>query len=188
MSATFTEKIKTVRRIREERIYVCVGDQISVGDFTATCQEVYEDSALFLFDEYVATKAMNKKNTNEGGYEASDLRKYLQSDEALDIFPEGLKPRLLPFENGDLLRIPTREEIFGEEDAEYFEDIPGKQWELMKQRKNRVAYFKNEWMWGWLQNRRNNSAAFFASVSHAGNCDYNYASNANGVRPAFLIH
>ena len=188
MSATFTEKIKTVRRIREERVYVCVGDQISVGDFTATCQEVYKDSALFLFDEYVAIKAMNKKNTNEGGYEASDLRKYLQSDEALDIFPEGLKPRLLPFENGDLLRIPTREEIFGEEDAEYFEDIPGKQWELMKQRKNRVAYFENEWEWGWLQNRRNNSAAHFALVPYAGYCNYANASAANGVRPAFLIH
>ena len=188
MSATFTEKIKTVRKIREERIYVCVGDQISVGDFTATCQEVYEDSALFLFDEYVTAKAMNKKNTNEGGYEASDLRKYLQSDEALDIFPEGLKPRLLPFENGDLLRIPTREEIFGEEDAEYFEDIPGKQWELMKQRKNRVAYFKNEWEWCWLQNRRNNSASNFANVANYGYCFYSYASAANGVRPAFLIH
>ena len=188
MSATFTEKIKTVRRIREERIYVCVGDQISVGDFTATCQEVYEDSALFLFDEYVTTKAMNKKNTNEGGYEASDLRKYLQSDEALDIFPEGLKPRLLPFENGDLLRIPTCEEIFGEEDAEYFEDIPGKQWELMKQRKNRVAYFKNELEWGWLQNRRNNSAAYFARVGANGNCAFNFASDVLGVRPAFLIH
>ena len=188
MSATFTEKIKTVRRIREERIYVCVGDQISVGDFTATCQEVYEDSALFLFDEYVTAKAMNKKNTNEGGYEASDLRKYLQSDEALDIFPEGLKPRLLTFENGDLLRIPTHEEIFGEEDAEYFEDIPGKQWELMKQRKNRVAYFKNEWEWGWLQNRRNNSAANFALVASGGDCDSANASGANGVRPACLIH
>ena len=188
MSATFTEKIKTVRRIREERIYVCVGDQISVGDFTATCQEVYEDSALFLFDEYVTTKAMNKKNTNEGGYEASDLRKYLQSDEALDIFPEGLKPRLLPFENGDLLRIPTREEIFGEEDAEYFENIPGKQWELMKQRKNRLAYFKNEWKWGWLQNRRNNSATIFAIVYDSGICGYYASSYAFGVRPAFLIH
>ena len=188
MSATFTEKIKTVRRIREERIYVCVGDQISVGDFTATCQEVYEDSALFLFDEYVTTKAMNKKKTNEGGYEASDLRKYLQSDEALDIFPEGLKSRLLPFENGDLLRIPTREEIFGEEDAEYFEDIPGKQWELMKQRKNHVAYFKNEWEWGWLQNRRNNSASAFACVGNFGHCVCNRASDALGVRPAFLIH
>ena len=188
MSATFTEKIKTVRRIREERIYVCVGDQISVGDFTATCQEVYEDSALFLFDEYVTIKAMNKKDTNEGGYEASDLRKYLQSDEALDIFPEGLKSRLLPFENGDLLRIPTHEEIFGEEDAEYFEDIPGKQWDLMKQRKNRTAYFKNEWEWGWLQNRRNNSAAHFANVHSAGNCHSDSASSAYGVRPAFLIH
>ena len=188
MSATFTEKIKTVRRIREERTYVCVGDQISVGDFTATCQEVYEDSALFLFDEYVTAKAMNKKNTNEGGYEASDLRKYLQSDEALDIFPEGLKPRLLPFENGDLLRIPTREEILGEEDAEYFEDIPGKQWELMKQRKNRVAYFKNEWEWGWLQNRKNNSASRFALVSSGGFCNSRSASGAFGVRPAFLIH
>ena len=58
----------------------------------------------------------------------------------------------------------------------------------MKQRKNRVAYFKNEWEWGWLQNRRNNSASAFAFVSNGGDCACNNASSANGVRPAFLIH
>ena len=58
----------------------------------------------------------------------------------------------------------------------------------MKQRKNRVAYFKNELEWGWLQNRRNNSAANFANVANNGGCSYHGASRAHGVRPAFLIH
>ena len=58
----------------------------------------------------------------------------------------------------------------------------------MKQRKNRVAYFKNEWELGWLQNRRNNSAAIFAIVYSVGRCSYAGASAALGVRPAFLIH
>lgn len=176
---------RTVEELDEE---IGVGDQIRVGrKYTATCQKISKDGALFLLDEYLDQDIpMNGRDTNEGGYEKSDLRAWLQTEEALKPF-KAYRERMAKFENGDLLRIPTREEIFGEENAEYFEDIPGKQWELMKQRKNRVAYFKNEWRWGWLQNRRNNSAALFANVYDSGICCYCYASAAGGVRPAFLI-
>ena len=177
---------RTVEELDEE---IGVGDQIRVGrKYTATCQKISKAGALFLLDQYLDKgMPMNGENTNEGGYEKSDLRAWLQTEEALKPF-KAYRERMAEFENGDILRIPTHAEIFGEEDAEYFEDIPGKQWELMKQRKNRVAYFKNELEWGWLQNRRNNSAAYFAAVGTNGGCNYGNASNADGVRPAFLIH
>ena len=49
--------------------------------------------------------AMNPENTNKGGYEKSDLRKALQSDEVLNIFA-GIRDYMVPFNSGDLLRIP----------------------------------------------------------------------------------
>ena len=49
---------------------------------------------------------MNKDNTNEGGYENSDLRKNLNG-EILEQYPDKIRKRMVAFENGDLLRIPT---------------------------------------------------------------------------------
>ena len=45
------------------------------------------------------------ENTNEGGYEASDLRKELQENSVLEIF-DSVREMMVPFKNGDLLRIP----------------------------------------------------------------------------------
>lgn len=62
-----------------------------------------------LADEY----SMNDTNTNEGGYEGSDLRKKLNT-EIIARFPADIKAVMVPFENGDYLRLPTEKEIFGE--------------------------------------------------------------------------
>ena len=96
--------------------------------------------------------------------------------------------RMVPFDNGDLLRIPFFGEIFGQEDAEYFEPDGCEQWELMKDRKNRIAFRQNCWEWGWLQNKWKGSAADFALVTGHGNANSNNASHSYGVRPAFLIN
>ena len=64
-----------------------IGDQIHVGKYTATCQEITSIVAIFLLDQYLdKLMAMNRKNTNKGGYEESDLRETLRSKEILDIF------------------------------------------------------------------------------------------------------
>ena len=62
-----------------------------------------------LKDEY----PMNKNGSNEGGYKESDLRKWLNA-EILDKFPQKIREHMQPMEYGDLLRIPTEQEIFGE--------------------------------------------------------------------------
>jgi len=164
------------------------GDQIRVGHYTATCQTVTPKGALFLLDQYLdEAYPMNRKNTNKGGYEESDLRETLRSKEILDLFDDW-GDRMVPFDNGDLLRIPFFGEIFDQEDAEYFEPDGCEQWELMKDRKNRIAFRQNCWEWGWLQNKRKDSATHFCRVNVTGFATGWNASDSVGVRPAFLIN
>ena len=59
----------------------------------------------------------------------------------------------------------------------------------MKQRRNRVAYYKNDCEFGWLRNatKKEFSSASFARVNGIGNADYAYASGSGGVRPEFWL-
>lgn len=53
-----------------------VGDQIQIGKYAATRQKVTRKGVLFLLDQYLD----EAYNTNEGCYEASDLRKELRKN------------------------------------------------------------------------------------------------------------
>lgn len=93
---------------------------------------------------------------------------------------------MVPFKNGDLLRIPYAEEFFGDVDG--YESSGKKQWPLMTDRKNRIAIREGEaYEWGWLQNKLEFSSAHFAYVGGSGLTDSNYASNSGGVRPVFRL-
>jgi len=132
---------------------------------------------------------MNTTDTNEGGYEKSELRDKLNG-EILDRFPSEIKDRMVAFDNGDFLRLPTEREIFGENP--YGENIEGnvKQWKCMKNRRHRIAFRgheSGEWEWYWLQNPVENTASSFAAVSYNGGAACGNASNSHGVRPAFLL-
>lgn len=152
-----------------------VGDQIQIGKYTATCQKVTRKGAIFLLDQYL----------DEGGYEASDLRKELQKNSVLEIF-DSVREMMVPFKNGDLIRIPYAEEFFGDVDS--YEPSGKKQWPLMKDRKNRIAIREGEpYEWGWLQNKLKSSGAHFAGVTGYGLPCCSYASNSGGVRPVFRL-
>lgn len=167
-----------------------VGDQITIGHYTATCQATPgADVGLFFLDQYLdKAMQMNRRNTNLGGYADSDLRKELNSDKILKTF-KGLE--LVPFENGDLLRLPFYGELFGHDDwyeSGAVEPDSCEQLPLMKDRRNRIASRKGEeYEWGWLQNRRQESAAPFCNVADLGAATARGASGSVGVRPAFLI-
>lgn len=163
-----------------------VGDQIKVGKYTATCQKITKKGALFLLDQYLDEPfRMNRENTNEGGYEESDLRTELQKNSILEIF-DSVRGMMVPFKNGDLLRIPYAEEFFGNDDD--YEPSGKKQWPLMKDRKNRIAIREGEaYEWGWLQNKVKSSSAHFASVVSLGSATYCTASSSGGVRPVFRL-
>ena len=184
------ENIKVLRKQETETKALMVGDQISVsldglGDFTATAHKITDKGVLFIFDEYVISKPMNEKNTNNGGYEKSDLKKWIDSV-LLEAFPAELKDRIAD------LSIPTVGELFGHEDEwdrEHFEPDNDEQLPLMKERRNRVAYLKNELEWGWLRNatKKEVSSAYFALVNYIGYPTYGSAAYSYGVRPEFWL-
>lgn len=163
-----------------------VGDQINVGTYTATCQKLTDNTAIFILDQYLDDAyPMNRTDTNAGGYEDSYLRKKLK-DGKLDRSFEEIGDMLVPFENGDLLRLPTVGEMFGYDD--YYEMDDAEQWELMKNRINRIADRRGiRYEWGWLQNKVKNSSAYFAYVNNHGNANNYYASSTYGVRPVFQL-
>ena len=131
---------------------------------------------------------MNRTATNRGGYDACDIRKKLNAA-ILDRFPKEVRGIMVPFENGDFLRLPTEKEIFGVN--EYGEKEPDsvEQFEPMKLRRNRIAFqgHNGAWEWYWLQNKVKGTAAAFAGVGYSGNAYCYYASTSLGVRPAFKI-
>lgn len=184
------ENIKVLRRQEMETKELQVGDRILVslaglGDFTATAHKITDKGVLFIFDEYVARRPMNERNTNKGGYEGSDLKVWIDSV-LLAAFPEELRKRIAN------LSIPTVGELFGHEDEwdnEHFEPDSDEQLPLMKERRNRVAYFNNDWEWGWLRNamKEEFSSAYFAFVNYYGYTYYYYASDSFGVRPEFWL-
>lgn len=131
---------------------------------------------------------MNRDDTNDGGYEESHLRDQLAT-KYLEKFPAALRLNMVPFENGDLLRIPTEREIFGRNI--YGEEEPNtvEQFEPMKKRRNRMASdgLNGETQAYWLQNKRVRSATTFCCVGNSGSANYGNASYSFGVRPLYRI-
>lgn len=167
-----------------------VGDKLMVplgklGNFTATVQKVTNNKVLFIFDDYVAKRPMNEDGGNAGGYSQSDLKKWIDT-ELYNMFPAILKQRMTG------LSIPTLGEICGwgdEWDRNHIEADGDEQLPLMKQRRNRVAYYNNDCACGWLRNatKKEFSSAAFANVNAYGNTTCSSASNSDGVRPEFWL-
>lgn len=167
-----------------------VGDKMMVplgklGNFTATVQKVTNNKVLFIFDDYVAKRPMNEDGGNAGGYSQSDLKKWIDS-ELYNMFPAVLKQRMTG------LSIPTLGEICGwadKLDRGHIEADGDEQLPLMKQRRNRVAYYKNDCEFGWLRNatKKEFSSAGFAFVDGVGLTACDGASDSCGVRPEFWL-
>lgn len=184
------ETIKVMRTYEKEVRNIQIGDKILIplaefGEFTATAHKITDEGMLFIFDEYVASKPMNKRNTNKGGYEKSDLKKWVDT-ELLMAFPDWLRDRISE------LTIPTVGQFFGHEDEwdnEHFETDTEEQLPLMKERRNRIAFLNDKWEWGWLRNamKKEHSSARFAYVSNGGDAACLGASYSCGVRPVFLL-
>lgn len=165
-----------------------VGDSITFklkefGAFTATAQKVEDDKILFMFDDCVAERTMNDVYDNEGGFEASDLKKWMDT-ELFEAFPLWMRKRM----SG--LSIPSYGLMFGHDDwYENFEPDEDEQLPLMKKRKNRVADFKDNYCWYWLSNatKQQVSPTYFADVLRNGGANCYAAGNSNGVRPIFYL-
>lgn len=185
MKVRRTEKIK----VNTFRVGDVIRFKLSDGE-KVEMLAVKEESDGMIFcsvDCLAEESCMNESGSNAGGWNESNLRAKLNG-EILDRFPKKIKKLLTPFANGDLLRIPTEKETFGEN--KYGENETGvEQWNPMKQRRNRIAFqgLNGAWEWYWLQNRMPNSAANFAACNGGGNASCDNASYALGVRPVVKI-
>lgn len=141
-----------------------------------------------LAKEYPMFTSLEDMTEDYFTYENSDLRKALNS-EIIARFPEKIRSRMVTLDNGDMLRIPTEREIFGENVYGQEESDTVKRFKPMKKRRNRIAFQGKEgaWEWYWLMNRHKDSASYFANVSGYGSAGYGNASNPLGVRPVFLL-
>lgn len=177
-----------IERLKEiETTNIQIGDRIRVGHCTATCQEIAPKGALFLLDQYLdKAYPMNWRYTNKGGYPKSDLRKALQSDEVLNIFA-GIRDHMVPFDNGDLLRIPFAGEMFGDNLPSWIKPDGHEQWPLMQDRRNRLASRCGDPEWGWLANTVRDTSTDFCFVDTYGDAYRRGASGVLGVRPVFMI-
>lgn len=141
-----------------------------------------------LAKEYPMFNSLEDMTDDFFTYENSDLRKALNG-EILARFPEEIRSRMVTLDNGDMLRIPTEREIFGENIYGQEEADTVKRWKPMKKKRNRIAFQGKEgaWEWYWLMNRHKEYASHFANVNNYGNATYYGASHPNGVRPVFLL-
>lgn len=182
--------MKVLRKQEIETANIQVGDQViiplaEIGEFSATAHKVTDEGIMFIFDEYIIRRPMNSKNTNKGGFEKSELKKWMDTV-LLMAFPEELRDKIYG------LTLPTVGQIVGHEDEwnnNNLEPDTDEQLPLMKERKNRVAYFKNDSSWGWLRNatKEEVSSAYFAHVDYRGFPSFFYASDSFGVRPEFWL-
>lgn len=141
-----------------------------------------------LAKEYPMFNSLEDMTDDFFTYENSDLRKALNG-EILARFPEEIRSRMVTLDNGDMLRIPTEREIFGENIYGQEEADTVKRWKPMKKKRNRIAFQGKEgaWEWYWLMNRHKEYASYFANVYSYGDAYYSYASRPYGVRPVFLL-
>ena len=182
--------MKVLRKQEIDTANIQVGDQMVIplaelGEFTATAHKVTDEGVMFIFDDYVTRRPMNNRNTNKGGFEKSDLKKWM--DTVLYMaFPEELRDKIYG------LTLPTVGQIVGHEDEwdnKNLEPDTNEQLPLMKKCKNRIACFEDQLAWGWLRNatKEEFSSANFARVFDYGSADYLPASHSIGVRPEFWL-
>lgn len=182
--------MKALRKQKIETANIQVGDQMVIplaelGEFTATAHKVTDEGVMFIFDEYVTCRPMNNCSTKKGGFEKSDLKKWM--DTVLFMaFPEELRDKIYG------LTIPTVGQIVGHEDEwdnKNLEPDSDEQLPLMKECKNRIACFEDQLTWGWLRNatKEEFSSAFFAFVGNHGAAGCANASYSYGVRPEFWL-
>lgn len=179
--------MKVKREVKMKVTRFEIGDRIKVklpGEtHMATAIQEDGDDMLFLFDEYLdEAKPMNENDSTDGGYEESDMRKFLQ--EFFKKFPQKLKKKMVAFKNGDFLRLLTLQEMCGKD--ENFEDCDGQIPWMKQDRRHRIASRKGgEYEYGWLATVA--SGVRFALVNDIGNATNLSASYYRRVRPAFKI-
>ncbi len=155
---------------------------------------------LWTFKNIVLERHMNSSNTNSGGYNASDMKTYLDGE-----FKTGLATalgsssylytiqRAISTKNStgwvtNTVFLPTEVEVFGCET--YGDDQNGYntniQYPIYRDSSYyRVKKYNGSRNWWWLATPRASYTTYFCDVSNNGHSSNGYASDSSGVAPAF---
>ena len=159
----------------------------------------------FQFKELMNTAhVMNTANTNVGGWEASEMRTYVNEDvyallpselqaeikEVTKISDVGNKNTTDKVETTDKLFLLSFEEVgFTSNNTSYFVAGQGTKYKIYNDNESRIKKNLSDsaiitW---WLRSARTNNANYFSDVISSGDSSYSNADITRGVAPAFCI-
>lgn len=131
-------------------------------------------------------RPMNDRDTNDGGWECSRMREWLNSVYR-GAFPGGYGDIFVPFvvDGGvDCFALRSEMELFGR--TEYSDDEDGRQIEYYKTPRNRVKYLGSDYgsasSW-WGRSPHASKSSNFCDVFIEGSAAWSHASNVLGVAP-----
>lgn len=144
-----------------------------------------ENEVVFAFKDILSEEHyMNERYTNEGGYEASDMAAYLDT-EIFGLLPDDLQ-EVIKERRGHKLWLFSRREVFGE-DGRYICPEEDVQLPYYKDAENRVKTRDGETDWWWLASPSAANLASFAIVNYGGGSNCGSALYSYGVAPGFCI-
>lgn len=181
--------MRIIRPVETETAVCRVGDVLSFTSsrniqVEALAVKEEKDGMLFVTVECVGIESMvYSPQEQSGGYACSRLRGRLNR-EFVESLPAWLREQLVPFSNGDLLRLPTVQELFGDDS-----DREAHRWKPMKLSRNRVCFLGSEGigMCYWLANQADGGGNYYSGVDYMGNPMHLAAVGAYGVRPVFKL-
>lgn len=152
-------------------------------------RQLEDGAALFIFTDCLGKKEqLHDVPGRYDGWDGCSLRKILNG-RILERFPEEIRKLMRPFENGDLLQIPSVMEIFGE--RIWGQPEEDTQFPAMRGRRNRIAfqgYGSNVWEWYWLRAVGTGGTGSAAYANDSGDAISGTATLSLGVRPLFVLN
>jgi len=169
-------------------------EAIKGGAVRLVVTAAYQDKICMNFEEILFHAPVNTKNTNEGGFKASLLAKYLNEHFLKNVFGE-VSDCLRPNVDGLKVSVPTWVEVFGKDDdgdytVENWTENEGQQ-PYFEKCTNRIKVRigdRNDTQWYWLYDTFVSVTTSFCTVSGRGLIGWIYASvAAGGVAPAICV-
>ena len=170
-----------------------VGDEIveTLKDSREVVFVVMDDGVIGL-KNLLGYHRMNKDWTNEGGWLACDMRRYL-NEEVIALLPDALIAAIKPRKFGeeeDKLWLFSEMEVFGEHDWTENDPDRGEQMAYYKRRGNRIKALGDEGeaahSW-WERSPFGSNSNYFCNVNSNGDANFSYAANAGGVCFGFCV-
>ena len=149
-----------------------VGDEIveTLKDGREVVFVVMDDGVIGL-KNLLGYHRMNKEWTNEGGWLACDMRRYL-NEEVIALLPDALIAAIKPRKFGkeeDKLWLFSEMEVFGEHDWTENDPDRGFQFEYFKDRRNRIKVDEDgDANWWWERSPLGGNSNGFCGVNSSG--------------------